>query len=72
MDYLKYYVFFCYTYFCVVNTVIFSTLNFSFLNLVPDQWIEYSIDGSRLQPPISGHPRPRSILDPWNEDEDVH
>ncbi len=32
----------------------------------------YSIHGSRLQPPISGHPRPCSILNPWKEDEDVH
>ncbi len=32
----------------------------------------YSIHGSRLQPPISGHPCPRSILDPWNVDKDVH
>jgi hypothetical protein len=64
--------YFCYTYFCVVNTVIFFPLNFSFLNIVPNQWIEYSIRGSRLQSPVSGYPRPRSILDAWNEEEDVH
>jgi hypothetical protein len=35
------------------------------MDRVLDPWIE-------TPAPVSGHPRPRSILNPWNEEEDVH
>ncbi len=35
-------------------------------------FLAIQIHGLRLQPPISGHSCPRSILEPWNEDKDVH